>query len=78
VKREVQTALAHTRLIPLKLEDCDLPKEFAELHTLRFETWPRTIPAIRKAVGITSPWTAESDHYIFNTDKKFPFGDEIV
>lgn len=69
VKAEASLALKNTHLIPLRLDQCDLPLPFGEIHTLDISKWKgeldsnevlNILQSIEKFVGRIEPETRDA------------------
>src|SRR5688572_9736308 len=51
VRREAKQALRLRKLLPVKMDDCDLPREFRNLHTIHFNGWSGLLNELYRGIG---------------------------
>jgi hypothetical protein len=51
VRSESGRAHKLRKLLPIQLEDCEVPRGFQTLHTIRFDGWSNILPELYRTIG---------------------------
>jgi hypothetical protein len=63
VRCEAKLGATCRKLLPVKLDQCVIPKEFNNLHTITFDGWPSLLQQLYLCLFQTRHWRSPSDGY---------------